>query len=139
MSEENTVQETPLKWWQGTNFWVAASMFILGGFSLVSTTDVSNVIAAVFGIVGSVFAIREGVKLSKFNFKEWISSRNTWNYLASALTAILPGIPLELFTRLNDVATAAIGKNYQGIVAGLLSLATIIYFWITGNKQTSQK
>ena len=45
----------------------------------------------------------------------------------------------ELFTRLNDVATAAIGKNYQGIVAGLLSLATIIYFWITGNKQTSQK
>jgi len=42
--------------------------------------------------------------------------------------AIFPMIPADLFTRLGDLATAAIGGNWQGILTAVFSIGTMIYF-----------
>jgi len=37
-------------------------------------------------------------------------------------------IPVDLFARLGDLARAAIGGNWQGIVTAVFSIATILYY-----------
>lgn len=128
----NTTSTT--KWWQGTNFWIAAIMAVFGFWSGLSNTDVSNVVGYVFGFIGAAGMIRERVKASGIDWKAWIRSKNTWNYLFAALSAIVPNLPADAFTRLNEIAVSLLDKNYQGLIAGVFSLGTILYFWITGGR-----
>ncbi len=129
----NTVTVT--KWWQGTNFWMAALLAIGGLFVGFPEGEAKNVVEWLFGIIASIGMIREKVK--GVDWKAWITSKNTWNYIATALAVVLPNIPVDLFTRLNEIAIAALGGNFQGLIAGLFSLGTIIYFWVTGGKKKS--
>jgi hypothetical protein len=117
-----------LKFWQGTNFWIALVLALGGLFVGFPEGDARNIVGAIFALVASAGAIREKIKGAKIDWKAWISSKNTWNYIAAAVTAAVPMIPLDLFARLNDLATSAISGNWQGIVTALFSIATIIYY-----------
>lgn len=118
-----------IKFYQGTNFWVALFMATLG--TLLGFTDVQGkeIVQGVFFLTGTIFAVREKIKTTDIDWLSWIKSPNTRNYLFAAIAAAIPSLPGGLFTGLNDLATAAIGGNWPGVVSALLSVATIIYFW----------
>lgn len=117
-----------IKFWQGTNFWVALALALGGVFVGFPEGDAKHAVEAIFALIGVLGAIREKVKDLKIDWKAWIASRNTWNYLGAVFTAILPAIPLDLFARLNELLTAAINGNWQGIVTALFSIATMLYY-----------
>lgn len=117
-----------LKFWQGTNFWIALVLAFGGLVVGFPEGDARNAVAAIFAAIASAGAIREKIKGAKIDWKAWLSSTNTWNYLAAAITAALPMIPVDLFARLGDLARAAIGGNWQGIVTAFFSIATILYY-----------
>lgn len=121
---------TPVKFWQGTNFWVAAVLAIGGLWVGFPSGDAQHSTELIVGALAGVFAIREKLKDLKIDWKQWIKSANTWNYLATVFVAILPTIPIELFQALRGIIEAALGGNWQGIVAGVFSLATILYYWL---------
>jgi len=77
--------------------------------------------------LAGAFAIRERLKASTIDWKQWLSNSNTWAYLGTIVTAIVPILPVELFQHLGTIAQAAIGGNYQGILVGLFSAIPIIY------------
>lgn len=126
-----------IKWYQGHNFWVAALMAIFGLWSGVQESDISGVVSAVFGLIGGIGMLREKIKASNIDFRAWLQSRNTWNYISAAATAILPTIPLDLFARLNDLISSILGKNYQGIISAVIAIGVIIYYWVMGAKKTA--
>ena len=115
-----------VKFWQGTNFWIAIMLLIGGFFVGFPQEDAAGAVTGIFALVGTIFGIREKVK-GTVSFKDWITGSNTWNYIATAVIAIVPTIPSELFVSLRDVLQAAIGGNWQGIGIGIFSLATILY------------
>lgn len=117
-----------IKFWQGTNFWVALVLFFGGLFVGFPDGEAKHAVEAVFAAIAAVFAVRERVKGLGIDWKAWITSKNTWNYLGAFVTAIIPAIPLDLFARLNDLAVAIIGGNWQGIVTSVFSIATILYY-----------
>ena len=117
-----------LKFWQGTNFWIALVLAFGGIVVGFPEGDARNAVAAIFAAIASAGAIREKIKGAKIDWKTWLSSPNTWNYLAAAMTAALPNIPVDLFARLGDLARAAIGGNWQGILTALFSIGTMLYF-----------
>ncbi len=116
-----------LRFWQGTNFWLSVVLFVGGLFVGFPNGDAQTAVGYLFALVGSVGLIREKVKDAKIDWKAWATSKNTWNYLAAALTAIIPTIPTALFSGLNEALTAAISGNWQGFAIALFSLATIVY------------
>lgn len=119
----NTVN---IKFWQGTNFWVALILLVGGFFVGFPQEDATGAVTAFFALIATGFGIREKVK-GVVSFKDWISGSNTWNYLGAAVVAIVPSIPTELFTSLQSIMQAAVGGNWQGIAVGVFSLATILY------------
>lgn len=123
-----------IKFWQGTNFYVALFMATAG--TLLGFTEVQGkeIVQGLFFSVGTIFAIREKIKMANIDWGAWIKNPNTRNYLFAAISAAIPSLPGGLFTALNDLATAAIGGNWPGIVSALLSVATIIYFWTKNPK-----
>lgn len=116
-----------IKFWQGTNFWLSVVLFVGGLFVGFPGGDAADAIGSIFALIGSAGLIREKIKDAKIDWKAWATSKNTWNYLAAAVTAIVPTIPTGIFASLNEVLTAAIGGNWQGFIIALLSLATMIY------------
>ncbi len=123
------------KFWQGTNFWVALVLAIGGLFVGFPEGEAHNIVAAIFAVIAGAGAIREKVK-GGVDVKAWVSSKNTWNYIAAAVTAAIPMIPADLFSRLHELATAAIGGNWQGIVTASFSIATMIYYIFRKPKTT---
>lgn len=115
-----------LKFWQGTNFWTALILAIGGLFVGFPQGEAHNIVAAIFGLIATAGVVREKVK--GVDFKAWVTSGNTWNYIGTAVVAAVPVIPAELFTKLHEVLTAAIGGNWQGIVAGVFSISTMLYY-----------
>lgn len=124
--------ENPTKFWQGTNFWVAAVLAIGGIFVGFPADNARLFVEMLVGTVASAFLIREKVKGLHPDWLAWIKSPNTWNYLATAIIAIVPAIPAELFQRLRELLDAALIGNWQGIVSGVFSIATIIYYIVKG-------
>lgn len=123
------------KWWQGTNFYIALIMVVGGLWTGVQESDVKTLVSGVFGVIASAGLLREKLKGSEhIPVKDWIKSKNTWNYIAIAVIQVIPAIPAELFARLNEIASAAIDKNWTAFISAVLSAATIIYFWVRGNQ-----
>lgn len=114
----------------GTNFWVALVLAFGGLFVGFPEGEAKIVVESLFAGIAGIFALREKLKSTSIDWKSWISSKNTWNYLGTAIVAILPAIPIELFQRLSELAAAIIGGNWQGIVAAVFSIATILYYLI---------
>jgi len=115
------------QFWQGTNFWQALVLLIGGFWVGFPQEDATGAVASIFALIATVFGIREKVKGAAISFKDWITSSNTWNYIATAAVSIIPALPADLFTSIHDVLKAAIGGNWQGIAVGVFSLVTIIY------------
>ncbi|MBK8706628.1 MAG: hypothetical protein IPN33_25665 [Saprospiraceae bacterium] len=128
------VQET--KFWQGTNF-LALTMAV-GSLWGLSESDVSPLVSAVFGFVGTAFAIREKIKDAAINWGAWISSPNTWNYVFAAIAAIVPTLPAGLGDKISDIIAAIAGKNWPGLITALLAFGSILFFWFTGGKGISK-
>lgn len=127
--------EVNKKFWQGTNFYIALLMVAGGLYAGIQDTDVKPIVSGIFGIVASVGLLREKLKGSTLvTFKEWIKSKNTWSYLGIAIVQVIPSIPADFFTRLNEIATAAIDQNWTAFISAILSGATMIYFWIRGSQ-----
>jgi hypothetical protein len=126
------------KWYQGTGFYVAAIMATFGFFSGLQEQDVSGAVQLSFGLSGAVLAIRQKIKDSGIDFKRWILNPNTMAYLGTAITSLVPMIPAEIFGELNQVIVAAVNKNYSALLAGVFSVASIVYFTFFGKKAAAK-
>ena len=124
----NTVTVTASPWYASSGFWngviLAASGLVVG----FPTEAGNDGVAALFALFASGNAIREALRGKTVDLKAWITNKNTWNYIGATIIAIFPMIPADLFARLGDLATAAIGGNWQGILTALFSIGTMLYF-----------
>lgn len=131
---ENTTNQ-PLEFWQGTNFWIALILAVGGLFVGFPEGDARNIVGGVFALIASAGALREKLKgAATVNWKDWIRSTNTWNYIGAAVVAIVPALPGDFFLRLRDLIDAILGGNWQGIVTAVFSIATMLYFIIKGTR-----
>ena len=131
--------ENTKKWYQGTGFYVAAIMAIFGFFTGLQESDISSAVQLSFGLSGAVLAIRQKIKDSGIDFKKWILNPNTMAYLGTAVTSLVPMIPAEIFEKLNEIIVAAVDKNYSALLAGVFSVASIVYFTFFGKKTTAAR
>jgi len=123
--------QTELKFWQGTNFWIALILAFGGLFVGFPESDARNIVGAIFAAIASAGAIREKLKgATKVDWKDWLRSPNTWNYIGAAVVAIVPALPGDFFLRVRDLIDSILGGNWQGIVTALFSIATMLYFII---------
>ena len=118
---------TNTPFWQGTNFWTTVVLLIGGLFIGFPQGEAQATMGYIFSALAGAFAIRERLKASTIDWKQWLGNTNTWAYLGTIVTAIVPILPVELFQHLGTIAQAAIGGNYQGILVGLFSAIPIIY------------
>ena len=126
-----------IKFWQGTNFWIALVLAIGGLFIGFPENEARNIVSGIFALVAGVGLFREKLKgLVPVDWKTWIRQPNTWNYIGAAVVAVVPTIPLELFTHIRTTIDAAIGGNWQGIATGVFSIATMLYYIFKGNAAT---
>ena len=119
---------TTTKWYQSANFWTAVILAAGGIFVGFPESDARNIVSALFGLISGGMLIREKLKGLKADWRTWLRSANTWNYIATAVIAVVPAIPADLFTQLRNLADAALGGNWQGIAAAVFSIATILYY-----------
>ena len=115
------------KFWQGTNFWVSLVLLIGGLFVGFPQGPAREIVAGVFALIGAVFAVREWAKSTEIDFAAWVRSSNTWQYLATIITAILPTFPLALLDSGRGVVEAIFSGNLQGIIIAGLSFLTMLY------------
>lgn len=124
----NTTETTPSKWYASSGFWNGVILALSGLVVGFPTGEGHDIVASLFALFASGNAIREFLRGKTVDFKGWITNKNTWNYIGTTIVAIFPMIPSDLFTRLGDLATAAIGGNWQGIITALFSIGTMVYF-----------
>ena len=125
---------TEPKFWQGTNFWIALILAVGGLFVGFPEGEARAIVAGLFGLVAAAGAFREKLKgVTVVPWRDWLRSPNTWNYIAAAVTATLPALPVDFFQRLRDLIDALLGGNWQGVVTAVFSIATMLYYIIRGN------
>jgi hypothetical protein len=126
----NTVTVTASPWYASSGFWngviLAASGLVVG----FPTEAGQDGVAALFALFASGNAIREALRGKTVDLKAWITNKNTWNYIGATVVAIVPAIPVGLFEKVGELATAALGGNWQGILTALFSIGTMLYFWL---------
>lgn len=130
--------EQEFKFWQGTNFWIALVLAIGGMFVGFPENEAKTFVVAVFALIGAAGAVREKVKDLQIDWRAWLASKNTWNYLATVITAIFPFIPVDLFARLSDLFQSLMGGNWQGVVTAVFSIATMLYYIFVKPKPAAQ-
>ena len=114
--------------WKSTNF-ILAVILAAGGLFVGFPEGEARVIVGSFAtIIAAAGALREKLKAATVDWKTWLRSVNTWNYIATAVIAIFPAIPADLFQRLRDLADAALTGNWQGIATAMFSIGTMIYY-----------
>lgn len=117
-----------IKFWQGANFWIALVLAIGGLFVGFPQGEASTAVQAIFALIGALGALREKVKGLNIDWKAWLTSRNTWNYLSAVFISIFPALPPDLFARLNELFISLVGGNWQGIATAVFSIATMLYY-----------
>lgn len=129
--------------YQSTNFWI--SVLLAGGALFVGFPEgqARDLVASMFGLISAFGVVRNYFKTGpQFEWKKF-GSANFWNYVAAFVTAMVPvNLPPELFTSLQDMASAIIGGNWQGILVAVFSVASIVYHIIqsnTGPKEEAEK
>lgn len=123
------------KWYEGTNFYVAAFMVVLGFFSAVQPESVREVVDALFRGVGGIFAIREAVKSGGVDVKGWLTNGNLYNYLFAILSTFMPDAPPEWMTQLNGIVNGIVTQNYTAMLSGLAALGISVFYFIKNRKQ----
>lgn len=121
--------ETPVKFWQGTNFWISALMLILAPLGIAEGVAVETV-AFGFGAVTFVGLVRSTITTAHFQgWAELFKNKNWWNYLAGVVIAIAPGLG-GLLPAIQDLTNAISLKNYGAIISALLTIGTMIFHLI---------
>lgn len=119
---------TPASPLTGTNFWVNLLLLIGSAFGGLSGDTAGMIVAAVSGLIGAVFAVRNWVVNAKFNLgKSWIADPNNWAYLTAVVVALIPQAA-ELLPALRSLADALISGNWSAILTAGFSLLTMIYY-----------
>jgi hypothetical protein len=124
------IVKSSTKWYASSGFWNGVILAFGGLVIGFPAGDARDVVAALFALFASGNAIREALRGAKFNLKEWLKNGNTWNYLGATVIAIFPMIPIDLFPRIGELVSAALGGNWQGIITALFSIGTMLYFWL---------
>lgn len=122
-----TTSQAP-KFWQGTNFWVAALIFIFSFFGNGQELA-GQIVGLVTAGIAAVFGIRQFFQQNKFGgFYKTLVQGNTLNYLAQVL--IYAGIPNvdQLVPPLKTAVEAFASGNWGQIVSALVSLGTIVFY-----------
>jgi len=123
-----TPTEEKKKFWQGTNFWLAAVIF--GGSFIGAPESLSTqVVMSVVGVVAAAGAMRQFLPNLKFDsFKARLKDANTWNYLTGLVATV--GIPAlgDLIPPLHDLSDAFIAGNWGLVISRGMSFLTIAYF-----------
>jgi hypothetical protein len=115
------------KFWESSNFWIATILAIGGLFVGFPEGAARDAVSSIFIIIASAGALRERLKNAQIDAKKWLSSANTWNYIATAITSAFSFLPPDLFTQIQALFSAIFGGNWQGATAALFSIATILY------------
>lgn len=118
------------KFYESANFWTAVVLAFGGLVVGFPEGQAAETVSYLFATIAGAMGIRERLKNATIDWKSWLTSTNTWNYIGAAAVAIVPNIPMDLFTRLRDLADAAIGGNWQGILTAMFSIGTIIYYLV---------
>lgn len=118
---------------KGTNFYVAALVVISGFWVGFTVDDAQNLIFPIFSAGAAIFAIRNKLKgQTPVSWKEWWANPNTKSYLGILLVQIVPKIPGEFFSTFTTAVDNVINKNWPALFSSLISLGTILFFWIKG-------
>jgi hypothetical protein len=121
---------TEKKWYQSTNFWNGVILALGGlvvGFPHGAATDA---VSAIFALVASVFAVRDGLTGKHLDLKAWALDKNTWRNLGTVVVSLIPMFPAEIATSVGDAISAALGGNWQGILTAVFAIGTSLYFWL---------
>lgn len=113
---------------KSTNFTLAVVLAIGGLWVGFPEGELRGIVEALFGIVAGAGLVREKLKSATVDWKAWIRSANTWNYIGTAVIAIFPALPIDFFQRVRDLLDSALIGNWQGVVTSIFSLATILYY-----------
>ncbi len=124
------MSNTQTPWYGSTGFWNGLVLALSGLVVGFPAGDSSNAIAALFALFASGNAIRDGLSGKHLDVKAWALSKNTWNYLAATIVAIVPMFPAEIVQSAGDAVAAAIGGNWQGIFVAVFSIGTTLYYWL---------
>lgn len=116
------------KFFESANFWTAVVLAFGGLVVGFPEGQAAETVSYLFATIAGAMGVRERLKGATVDWKSWLTSTNTWNYIGAVVVSIVPNIPGDLFVRLRDLAEAAIGGNWQGILTALFSIGTIIYY-----------
>lgn len=116
------------KFWQGTNFWLAITIFI-GSFFGAPESLSTQVVMSMVGLVAAVGAVRQFLPNAKFSsLKDRLKDANTWNYLAGLVATLgIPNID-QLIPPLHDLSDAFMAGNWGLVVSRGVSLLTIAFY-----------
>jgi Na+-driven multidrug efflux pump len=118
--------------WLSANFALNV-VLLVGGLFAISEQQSVAAVAAAATIVAFVGVVREAIKAGP-QWRQWLTSSNTWAYIASIVTVFLPTLPVELFEQLGTFIAALLGQNYQGAVLAAFALINLLYRYITAPK-----
>jgi ABC-type Mn2+/Zn2+ transport system permease subunit len=124
------------KFWQSSGFWTTVILLFATGYTSF-TTEIGNQIAggiiAIFAFGAAAYRL---VKDGKFDFKKWRNSQNVWNYLATLVAMLFGEGFVNLIPALQELVQAIGEKNLPAIFAALFSLGTLIFYLVTGKKDS---
>ena len=118
----------PKPFYTSSNFWTFLALAIGALFVGFPEDAAKETVSAIFAIFAAFRGVREWIKNNpKFKEEGEDNNSNFWAYLATAVTAAFPLVPIEIFDNLQAIIAAAIGGNWQGVFTALFALATILY------------
>lgn len=118
--------------WFSTNFALNV-VLLVGGLFAISERESTSAVAAAFTLVSFVGVVREAFKAG-IQWRQWLTSSNTWTYIASIVTVFLPTLPIEVFQLIGSLVEGILGRNYQGAVLSAFALINLLYRYITAPK-----
>lgn len=115
------------QFWQSTNFWTAIVLLIGGFFVGFPNETGSEGVALVFALLAVVNTLRNYLKDAAIDARKWVQDANFWNYFTTIAVSIFPALPVDAIEAVRQIAVGAVGSNWQGVIVGVFSLATILY------------
>lgn len=120
--------ETPeKKFWQSTNFWISATMIVLGAVMGFSESIAEQLVSATFGVIAAILSVRNLLKDGRFDWRRWINDSNFWAHLTVVLLSIFPAIPEGLISAIENLIRAIFTGNFQAIIIAAVPLFNVLY------------
>ena len=136
-----TPNQTPVpvqkKFWEGTNFYIVLTLFIVSLSTAFMSEDAALVTWLVEGAFAAAAAIRIAIKrYAKGSWtldpRKW--SLNTGNYISQLIILIFGAGAAGLWPAVEELIGAIAEGSFPGIVSAVFSLGTIIYYLVKGGE-----